>query len=260
MPDHQSLENSPLEIYETAYRLHYIDNRISEALKYYEILIKEFPDSNECGYAAVQIQKIKAGGLIKEINKSSKSIHPAAVAGLIISIISLLFSASVSYYFYTVYSKKQHRVELILSALSKVYIGDVDEALKVLTELKISDKNDILPFELSSDLYKKLGRFEQASSEYEIFFRLNPSLKPSGLQLEKMQGKSEQQAKIRQVPVQTVARDSDTVNNDVNESSIRTPPKNSISDVKLTKNPIPAQKRKQIKGLYLVNPDSISYF
>ena len=60
MADQLPLENSSLEIYETAYRLHYIDKRIDEALKYYEVLIREFPDSNECGYAAVHIQKIKA--------------------------------------------------------------------------------------------------------------------------------------------------------------------------------------------------------
>lgn len=133
MADQQSIENSPLEIYETAYRLHYIDKRIDEAIKYYEILIREFPDSNECGYAAVQIQKIKANGLIKEFKKSSRSANPVAVIALVLAVFSMLLSASASYYFYSRYKAEQNRIKLALTALSKVYIGDDDEALKVLT-------------------------------------------------------------------------------------------------------------------------------
>ena len=90
----------------------------------------------------------------------------------------MLLSASASYYFYSRYKAEQNRIKLALTALSKVYIGDDDEALKVLTELKINSKDDIIPFELSSDLYQKKGLYEQARAEYEIFFRLNPALKP----------------------------------------------------------------------------------
>jgi len=47
------MEKTPLELYETAYRLHYTENRVAEAKKYYEALVKEFPDSDECGYAVI---------------------------------------------------------------------------------------------------------------------------------------------------------------------------------------------------------------
>lgn len=261
MPDQQSKENSPLEIYETAYRLHYIDNRIAEAVKYYEILIREFPDSNECGYAAVQIQKIKANGLISELNNSSKAKHPLTTIALVLSFISILLSASVSYYFYSRYKTEQNRIKLALTALSKVYIGDDNEALRVLTELKINGKSDIMPFELSSDLYQKKGLYEQARSEYEIFFRLNPSLKPTNLQLSKMKT----QTPKKPVPQKTAIMEAGNIKTENQKKSLVENNTSSsepepVSRGKLSKKRPPQQSQKPIKGIFLVDPDSLSFF
>lgn len=263
MPDQHSKENSPLEIYETAYRLHYIDNRIAEAVKYYEILIREFPDSNECGYAAVQIQKIKANGLISELNNSSKAKQSLTILAFVLSIISILLSASVSYYFYSRYKTEQSRIKLALTALSKVYIGDDNEALRVLTELKINGKNDIMPFELSSDLYQKKGLYEQARSEYEIFFRLNPSLKPTTLQLSKM--KAQPQSPKPPVTQKTGVKEAENLKPENQKNSL---PENNTSSSepepasrdKSSKKRPPQQNQKPIKGIFLVDPDSISFF
>jgi len=252
MADQQSMENSPLEIYETAYRLHYIDKRIDEAIKYYEILIREFPDSNECGYAAVQIQKIKANGLIREFNKSSKSTTPVAVVSLVLATISILLTASASYYFYLRYKAEQNRTRLALTALSKVFIGDDDEALRTLAELKINNKNDIIPFELSSDLYRKKGLYEQSRAEYEIFFRLNPTLKPTDLQLSKMK-------------LPTISQKSATIEiNDQNDSQMKInspkPEQNSIYRAKPTNKQSPKSLQKPVKGIFLVDPDTLNFF
>ncbi|NLL13156.1 MAG: hypothetical protein GX267_07115 [Fibrobacter sp.] len=253
MADQQSIENSPLEIYETAYRLHYIDKRIDEAIKYYEILIREFPDSNECGYAAVQIQKIKANGLIKEFKKSSRSANPVAVIALVLAVFSMLLSASASYYFYSRYKAEQNRIKLALTALSKVYIGDDDEALKVLTELKINSKDDIIPFELSSDLYKKKGLYEQARAEYEIFFRLNPALKPTGHQLSKMKL---QPPPISQKPV-VLEINNQSVSQMKNNSDSEQIPVSKVKPI----NKLPSKpKQKPVKGIFLVDPDSLNFF
>lgn len=254
MADQQSMENSPLEIYETAYRLHYIDKRIDEAIKYYEILIREFPDSNECGYAAVQIQKIKANGLIREFTKSSKSANPVTVVALVLAVISILLSASASYYFYSRYKAEQNRTKLALIALSKVYIGDDDEALRVLTELKINSKNDIIPFELSSDLYQKKGLYEQARAEYEIFFRLNPTMRPTNLQLLKMK------LQPPAVPQKSAAIEV----KDQNESQIKNnpskPEQNSVYRAKPENKQPPKPIQKPVKGIFLVDPDSLNFF
>jgi len=254
MIDQQSMGNSPLEIYETAYRLHYIDKRIDEAIKYYEILIREFPDSNECGYAAVQIQKIKANGLLKEFKKFSRSASPIAVIALILSVITILLSVSASYYFYSRYKAEQNRIRLALTALSKVYIGDDNEALRVLTELKINGKDDIIPFELSSDLYQKKGLYEQARAEYEIFFRLNPYLKPNDLQLSKMKL---QPPAISQKSVTTEIIDD-------NESQMKNnssrPEQSSDSKVKPINKNSSKLKQKPVKGIFLVDPDSLNFF
>lgn len=256
MPELHSTENSPLEIYDTAYRLHYIDNRISEALKYYEILIKEFPDSNECGYAAVQIQKIKASGLVKDL-KTSKSLHPVAIIALIFSIIAIGFAGYASYYFYTRYKTEQQQVKLALSALSKVIIGDDDEALKILTELKILAKNDILPFELSSDLYLKQQKQDQARSEYEIFFRLNPSVKPSHLQLSKMSVPDKKKNKNVRVPDKEIQQPVTKSNEGTQPESKAVIPVQTQTSEPKSKVVKPKQKS---KNLFLVDPDSLSYF
>lgn len=259
MPDQQPRENSPLEIYETAYRLHYIDNRIAEAVKYYEILIREFPDSNECGYAAVQIQKIKANGLIDDLNTSSKPNNPLAIITLIVSIISILLCASISYYFFSMYKFEQNRIRLTINALSKAYIGDDNEALRVLTELKINGKTDILPFELSSDLYKKKGLFEQARSEYEIFFRLNPSQKPTDLQLSKMKLQQEK------LPVSSDTTVVQSKNIQV-ENQKKPLPENIAPDsvqvpaARFQKKNLSQPNQKPVKGIFLVDPDSLSFF
>lgn len=254
MADQLPLENSSLEIYETAYRLHYIDKRIDEALKYYEVLIREFPDSNECGYAAVQIQKIKANGLMEELKKSSRSANPVAIIALVVSVISILLSVSVAYYFYSKYKAEQSRVKLALTALSKIYIGDDNEALRILTELKINGKDDIFPFELSSDLYQKKGLYEQARAEYEIFFRLNPTLKPTDLQLSKM--------KLQPPTDSQKPASMEVIDNSVSQMKNNTSnsEQNSVSKIKPADKQSSKPKQKPVKGIFLVDPDSLNFF
>ncbi len=254
MADQQSLENSPLEIYETAYRLHYIDKRTEEAIKYYEILIREFPDSNECGYAAVQIQKIKANGLIKEFKRSSRAVNSITVIALILSVISVLLSTSAVYYFYSRYKAEQNRTKLALTALSKVFIGDDNEALRVLTELKINSKDDIIPFELSSALYQKKGLHEQARAEYEIFFRLNPTLNPTDLQLSKMKSQLPK-ASNKSATIEIIDQNTHQMKNNTPD-----PEPNSVSKTTPTNKQPSKPKQKPVKGIFLVDPDSLNFF
>ena len=56
-------ENSPLELYESAYKAHYIEGNIPEACRMYKTIIDEFPNSNECGYSVIQLQKIQANAV-----------------------------------------------------------------------------------------------------------------------------------------------------------------------------------------------------
>lgn len=195
------MEKTPLEIYETAYRLHYIEDKVSEAVPYYESLIREFPESNECGYAAIQLQKIKSGNLVKELQKYRKGSPVISTIALIIGLLSVAGSSMGCYFLYNKMIINQKRATLAVSALGKMYRGEDDEALKVLTELKILVKEDITPFELSADIYRKRHQFDLAKSEYELFYRLNPNRQPSAAEMNMMKIDNQQQTnKVVAVP------------------------------------------------------------
>jgi tetratricopeptide (TPR) repeat protein len=169
------MANTPLELYEAAYRLHYNECKLSEAISYYEAIIKEFPESNECGYAAIQLQKIKANELVKAIEQRNKSLHPITIIALVLGALSFLILAAVGSF--TIYQLKieRERISLAARAMGKIESGDYNEALKLLTQLKILDKTDIMPFELTASIHRKQGQQDEAKTEYDIFYSLNPN-------------------------------------------------------------------------------------
>ncbi len=81
--------NSPLELYEKAYRLQYDESKIPEACRLYKAIMDEFPDSNECGYAVIQLEKIIAKTMSERIVVSSRLATILGVAALAVSILSL---------------------------------------------------------------------------------------------------------------------------------------------------------------------------
>jgi len=180
------VENSPLELYETAYRLHYTDNRIPEALKYYDAIIREFPNSNECGYSVIQINKIKA-------NSAAAAIAPKKKGGAltIISFLLCLFIiGALGAGAYLAHERvlpqverAQKRENLAIRALSKMIDGKNEEALLILDQLKeLSDTADITPYELSAQIYSRGGSIPQARAEYEAFYRMNPGMQTEPLE------------------------------------------------------------------------------
>ncbi len=63
--------SSALQLYHTAYRYHYETNEIKEACRLYREIIRHFPESNECAYAVIQLEKIGAQEAIKILNGGS---------------------------------------------------------------------------------------------------------------------------------------------------------------------------------------------
>lgn len=173
------MEQSPLELYETAYKLHYVENRIADALLHYQKIIEVFPDSNECGYASIQIQKIKAENLAHELKKAGKILHPVSMIALIIGALSLLLSSTFGIILNTKVTLESKRSTLTIKALSKMQSGDDEGALKILTELKYLSSKNILPFELSADILCKQNKYAAARDEYSLFYKLNPGYLPS---------------------------------------------------------------------------------
>ncbi len=253
------MEKTPLELYETAYRLHYTENRVAEAKKYYEALVKEFPDSDECGYAVIQLQKIKSSDIAGELKKSLKS-GPMPVIALVISLFALALTVAMGFYIYKQYKIESVRTRLTVNALGKMFNGEEEEALKTLTELKILAKNDLAPFELSADIYRKLKKYDQARAEYEIFYKLNPDQRPSEGVLQRMKQDETNALRERRRPerienvIQSDVPVADTVKPKKTEAPVSRPKAAAVK-----KQPA-AQQQKQIKGLFLVDPDSISYF
>jgi tetratricopeptide (TPR) repeat protein len=170
------MENSPLELYETAYRLHYAENNIPVALEHYEALIKEFPESNECGYAVIQIQKIKSNDVAASISRKSKA-HPLATLSFLLC---LLIIGGIGGGWLILQDKlltSQRQASLSVRALGNVLSGNENDALMLLEEMKLLSHSDITPYELSAQIYRKTGQIEKARAEYDTFFSLNPGEK-----------------------------------------------------------------------------------
>lgn len=257
------MEKTPLELYETAYRLHYTENRISDAVAYYEKLLKSFPDSNECGYAVIQLQKIKATDIAKGLQQKPAATSPLVIMALLIALLALGAMLFLHWSSQKNALRESKRITLVTRALGKMYHGEDDDALKLLTELKILIKEDITPFELSADIYRKEKQFPAARGEYEMFFRLNPGRVPSEQEKNIMLHDERQSAgvskKTNQVeepavevpvvkyaPVVPPPPKNTRVANHPKKGTLRKPP--------------PPPPKKPIKGLFLVDPDSISYF
>ncbi|MDR2692710.1 MAG: tetratricopeptide repeat protein [Chitinispirillales bacterium] len=168
------MESSPLELYETAYRLHYAENRIPEALKYYEALIKEFPESNECGYAVVQIQKIKSNDVAASVAGKSKA-HPLATLSFLLCLLMMGGLGGAWLILQDRLSTAQRQTSLSAKALANVINGNDDDALMLLNEMKLLSSADITPYELSALIYRRAGKTDKARSEYDVFFSLNPA-------------------------------------------------------------------------------------
>lgn len=267
------MENTPLELYEKAYKLHYEEKRISEAIVYYKKLINEFPESNECGYAVIQLQKIKAnevaGGIKDFLEESKKSTK--VLPFFVFSIILFLLYTATLFLVVRNFSEKikleQKKSHLIFSALGKLIRKDHNGVREILSELKEISPNDITPYELSAYLYRLEKKEDESINEYTTFFALNPERKPSEDELKYLSKKeSEKVGKSNINPQKKI------------ESSVETkeksreiiPPqtsKNTQNSLKpnqkqpsSTQMPPRPEKSKNKKGLLLVDPDSISYF
>lgn len=255
------MEKTPLELYETAYRLHYEENRIKDAVNYYEKLISEFPESIECGYAAIQLQKIKSSELVNVLKKSNKAPF-AVIISLIFSLISMCASGAGYYLLYSKMLTEQKRATLAVSAIGKMYRGEDDEALKTLTELKILSKNDITPFELSADIYRKRVQFDQARAEYELFYRLNPGRQPTSSEMNIIRKDEQRAMKAESRPVQRVPQPVEPVE-EKEPAQTTTSVQSNVAPVKPIKTtqqrniPVEKPSKRKLKG---VNPDSVSYF
>ena len=258
------MTTSPLELYENAYRLHYTEHRIAAAVDLYKQLIKEFPDANECGYAAIQLQKIRAQNVAASFSDTTHAI-PEKKTNLVLLICVLLSIGSIlfSVYLYRSLaaqrlSQKKH-ASAVMNALGKFALNEPEEALLLLGELKKIDPKAIAPYELSAYILRKQHKYSEARDEYATYFKNNPDKKPSPSESTYMTytGTSEKRHENIEPPPAPLAGQT-SLSPAVRKSVI--PKRNRPGKNPPPPGPIPKSTAKKKKSIYLVDPDSVSYF
>jgi hypothetical protein len=146
------MADTPLELYEQAYQLHYHDKKTPEAVKLYETIIRDFPDSNECGYAFIQLQKVKANDISKMLRKGPASLYPMIIIAFLTSLIALTVAVIGTIFLFQQLRQEHHRSTLAMIALGKMCGGNDDFALKIIDEMKASSPVDVLTSEFTSDI------------------------------------------------------------------------------------------------------------
>jgi len=149
------MADTPLELYEEAYRLHYHDKKIPDAVKIYETIIRDFPDSNECGYAFIQLQKVKANDISKMLRKGPASLFPMIIIAFVTSLIALTIGIIGTVFMFQQLRQEHHRSTIALMALGKMYSGSNEFAYKLIDELRKNSSLDPLASSFTSDMFSQ---------------------------------------------------------------------------------------------------------
>ncbi len=161
-------ENSSLELYETAYKLHYIDGNISEACRIYKMLIDEFPNSNECGYAVIQLQKILANDVSDRV-KTGKSTALQNIV-MILCVLACIAAVAVSVGLLKKTNASIEALSLVSQALSLMYGGNDNDALELLNKAKTITRGTLKdPYLLSANIYMNMQQYDKAREEFETY-------------------------------------------------------------------------------------------
>lgn len=170
------LHKTALEMYRDAYNLHYKIGDTEKAKKIYEEIIEGYPVSDAADYASIQLKTIKDSmDIIGTTNPSTPK--QSGTASLVVSIITLFITVTILVF--GIFHIKRTKAELknisdLSMAQNKIMVGNYDEALLILSELKIRNEENILSFILASDIYVDRKDFKKARHELQTFQRLNP--------------------------------------------------------------------------------------
>jgi TolA-binding protein len=234
-------EQSPLELYQTAYNLHYRQKKISSACLVYERIIRDFPQSDAAAYASVQLHKIQANETLRKLARGRQSSAPLIALTIVNFLLVAAGLAFGAYHFKRISDAVNHQ-SIIARALGKMYAGQDDIALEMLNDLKILAQGDVTPYALAAEIHRGNNRFLQARKEFETFSRLYPDHDLPALELslidkeqdayhKRLEAEREaEQARIEQKPAPTTR---------AKPRRRRTPPR---------------------KPRLLIDPDSITYF
>lgn len=162
-------------MYRDAYKEQYKSGNIEKAKKIYEEIIEGYPVSDAADYSAIQLKIIleKVDDSVKEVEASIKQ----SPVPLVVSIVTLAVTIAILIFGLLHISKTEAELKNMSDlslAQNKIMIGSFDEALLILSELKIKNENNIMPFLLASDIYADRNDYKAARHELKAFKRLNP--------------------------------------------------------------------------------------
>jgi hypothetical protein len=186
------MPDMPLELYEQAYRLHYESENIAGACSLYKEIIKKFPESNECGYAVIQLQKIGAREIARTLDAKHSKEARTVIALLVVNfavLVGVIVAASIMLSHAKMESKKS---ALMLQAVAKMTAGQNEEALGILDALKAGDRKNLLPYQLSAQIYLKNKDYDKALAEYQAYKAIQASSTQAAEEMARIQ--KEQQA------------------------------------------------------------------
>jgi hypothetical protein len=266
----KELANSPLELYEKAYRLHYDEGRISDACRIYKAIVDEFPDSNECGYAVIQLEKILAQSVSERINVSSRWVGMLAIISIVVSACCLTAVVIIGSIQLKNINGRLSSAALTSRALGKLSVGKDKEALDILDDAKIASVGkDLTPYLLSADIYLKHQQFAKAMAMYDTLRKL-----PGGETIAKeelVKVKAEEENAMRRPPpappAEKITEDTPVVqktaevaeNPKPEPSAAALPPVREIKSKPKKENPAPVRPAKQKKAGG-GRADSVSFF
>jgi hypothetical protein len=144
------MANTPFELYEEAYRLHYREKKISDAVKIYEAVMREFPDSSECGYAFIQLQKIKANEVTTCLQAGGSGWDFPTLVAVFVGCAALLVSVAGTLIAFHELKAEHNRTDYAVVTLAELQAGNTEAADKNLVEMKKLYPNDVLARELST--------------------------------------------------------------------------------------------------------------
>jgi len=191
---------TPLELYESAYDLHYTKNDPGKACVIYKEIIRNFPKSIESGYSVIQLEKIIAEDVLENLETKPQS----GKISILFFILSMIIAASVAVFLYL--ETRQLKAEITsiencTQAFSKaVSVGDTKSALRILTRERNLHPSSLTVSSLIADIYAMEGKYQQALGELITFRRNNLSNKTvvsyintmnKQIQEQKMQKKAE---------------------------------------------------------------------
>jgi tetratricopeptide (TPR) repeat protein len=252
--------NSPLELYEKAYRLQYDENRIPEACRLYKLIIDEFPDSNECGYAVIQLEKIIAGTMSERINVTSRWNTILAVIAIVVSMAALVGVLLAGSIYTNSANARISSLSLVSQALAKLQVGKDKEALEILDNAKSIAKNkDMTPYLLSADIFLMRQQYSKAMSEFDTLKKLSGA---ESLAVQEMaRAKAEESSAKKAAVVEKQPAETELPKTEPEPAKEKPePPVREIKAKSKKEAPASSRLQKQRKAPTTAHQDSVSFF